>query len=120
MNKTKIALTILKNKRARHMAFKALENETVRNYRERVRQLNARWVCFGEPAQSDENRAIREARRAGSTAAMAATVASATPAPADRSIAPVRMISSWPVARIATTLTIANGPIHTMAWLRPP
>ena len=30
MNKTKIALTILKNKRARQMAFKALENETVR------------------------------------------------------------------------------------------
>ena len=32
------------------------------------------------------------------------TVASATTAPAERSMAPVRMISSWPVARIATTL----------------
>jgi hypothetical protein len=32
------------------------------------------------------------------------TVASATTAPAERSIAPVRMMSSWPVARIATTL----------------
>ncbi len=31
MNKTKIALTILKNKRARQMAVKALKNETVRN-----------------------------------------------------------------------------------------
>ena len=30
MNKTKIALTILKNKRARQMAVKALKNETVR------------------------------------------------------------------------------------------
>jgi hypothetical protein len=32
------------------------------------------------------------------------TVASATTAPAERSMAPVRMISSWPVARMATTL----------------
>jgi hypothetical protein len=31
VNKTKIALTILKNKRARQMAVKALKNETVRN-----------------------------------------------------------------------------------------
>ena len=30
MNKTKIALTILKNKRARQMAVKALKNEKVR------------------------------------------------------------------------------------------
>ena len=30
MNKAKIALTILKNKRARQMAVKALKNETVR------------------------------------------------------------------------------------------
>jgi hypothetical protein len=30
VNKTKIALTILKNKRARQMAVKALKNETVR------------------------------------------------------------------------------------------
>ena len=30
MNKTKIALAILKNKRARLMAVKALKNETVR------------------------------------------------------------------------------------------
>ena len=30
MNKTKIALAILKNKRARQMAVKALKNETVR------------------------------------------------------------------------------------------
>ena len=30
MNKTKIALEILKNKRARQMAVKALKNETVR------------------------------------------------------------------------------------------
>ncbi len=30
MNKTKIALTILKNKRARQMTVKALKNETVR------------------------------------------------------------------------------------------
>jgi hypothetical protein len=31
VNKTKIALTILKNKRARQMALKALQNEKVRN-----------------------------------------------------------------------------------------
>ena len=31
MNKTKIALTVLKNKRARQVAVKALKNETVRN-----------------------------------------------------------------------------------------
>jgi hypothetical protein len=31
LNKTKIALTILKNKRARQMALKALQNEKVRN-----------------------------------------------------------------------------------------
>ena len=30
MNKTKIALTILKNKKARQVAIKALKNETVR------------------------------------------------------------------------------------------
>ena len=30
MNKTKIALMILKNKRARQMAVRALKNETVR------------------------------------------------------------------------------------------
>ena len=30
MNKTKIALAILKNKRAREIAFKALKNEKVR------------------------------------------------------------------------------------------
>jgi hypothetical protein len=30
VNKTKIALVILKNKRARQMAVKALKNETVR------------------------------------------------------------------------------------------
>ena len=30
MNKTKIALTILKNKKARRVAIKALKNETVR------------------------------------------------------------------------------------------
>jgi hypothetical protein len=30
VNKTKIALTILKNKRAREMALKALKNEKVR------------------------------------------------------------------------------------------
>jgi hypothetical protein len=30
MNKTKIALAILKNKKARQMAIKALKNETVR------------------------------------------------------------------------------------------
>jgi hypothetical protein len=30
VNKTKIALAILKNKRARQMAVKALKNETVR------------------------------------------------------------------------------------------
>ena len=30
MNKSKIALKILKNKRARQMAIKALKNETVR------------------------------------------------------------------------------------------
>ena len=30
MNKTKIALTILKNKTARQVAIKALKNETVR------------------------------------------------------------------------------------------
>jgi hypothetical protein len=30
VNRTKIALTILKNKRARQMAVKALKNETVR------------------------------------------------------------------------------------------
>ena len=30
MNKTKIALAILKNKKARQMAVKALKNETVR------------------------------------------------------------------------------------------
>ena len=30
MNKTKIALAILKHKRARQMALKALKNETVR------------------------------------------------------------------------------------------
>ena len=32
MNKTKIALAILKNKKAREMAFKALKNEKVRKF----------------------------------------------------------------------------------------
>ena len=40
MNKTKIALAILKNKRAREMAFKALKNDKVRKIM--VKQVSRR------------------------------------------------------------------------------
>ncbi len=44
MNKTKIALTILKNKKARQIAMKALKNETVRKVV--VKQVSRRF--FGK------------------------------------------------------------------------
>ena len=42
MNKTKIALAILKNKKARQMAMKALQNETVRKVV--VKQVSRRFI----------------------------------------------------------------------------
>ncbi len=42
MNKTKIALAILKNKKARQMAMKALKNETVRKVV--VKQVSRRFL----------------------------------------------------------------------------
>ncbi len=42
MNKTKIALAILKNKKARQIAMKALKNETVRKVV--VKQVSRRFL----------------------------------------------------------------------------
>ena len=42
MNKTKIAVAILKNKKARQMAMKALKNETVRKVV--VKQVSRRFL----------------------------------------------------------------------------